>query len=92
MRGVLIATATVAVLLALATTALAQAQNAVPQGGVNPGANTAPPAQQQQTTLPSVITAIRRAGMGPGGFNLLCDDPLDPRSFTNECSAAGIGQ
>ena len=25
-------------------------------------------------------------------FTQLCDDPLDPRVFTDECIAAGIGQ
>lgn len=44
-----------------------------------------------QVTAPGVF-AIRRGGMGPGGFLQLCDDPLDPRAIENECNAAGIAQ
>jgi len=93
MRPGLIAGAAFVLSLGLATSALAQAQNVAPPGTGNAGA-AAPAGQQQfQATLPSVFQFItRRAGIGPGGFNQLCDDPLDPRAFTNECSAAGIGQ
>jgi len=28
--------------------------------------------------------------LGAGSFLQLCSDPLDPRQFTGECSAAGI--
>jgi hypothetical protein len=96
MRTVLIAALASVSSLVLATEALAQTVNtqatiAIPNANVNAGA---PPGQQQtQITLPSAfLFATRRAGIGPGGFTQLCDDPLDPRAFTNECSAAGIGQ
>lgn len=107
MRTSPVATAALASsLVMMATTALAQ--NVSTQGsnaGVNTGSsgqqrsgNTGPNTgsfgqDQQQVTLPSAFTfTTRRAGMGPGGFTQLCDDPLDPRLSTNECSAAGIGQ
>ena len=90
MRTVLTAAAASVSALVFATGALAQ--TASPQVTTPAGANAAPAAQQQQVTIPSVITTIRRAGMGAGGFTQLCDDPLDPRAFTDECSAAGIGQ
>jgi hypothetical protein len=88
MRNALIAAAASVLSLALVTGALAQ--TATPQGGAAP----APSSQQQaQATLPSAFTfTTRRAGTGPGGYTQLCDDPLDPRLFTGECSAAGIGQ
>jgi hypothetical protein len=96
MRTVLIAALASVSSLVLATEALAQTVNtqatiAIPNANVNAGA---PPGQQQTPlTLPSAfLVATRRAGIGPGGFTQLCDDPLDPRAFTNECSAAGIGQ
>lgn len=90
MRTVLIAAAASVSALVLATGARAQTAN--PQATTTAGANAPPAAQQQQVTIPNVITTIRRAGMGPGGFNQLCDDPLDPRAFTDECTAAAIGQ
>ena len=108
MKRVLIATAALASSLVLATTAPAQTVNtqgsgnnvgantgaAAQQRSSNVGANTGPSGQEQfQATLPSVFQfSTRRAGIGPGGFSQLCDDPLDPRLFTGECSAAGIGQ
>ena len=84
MRTGLIAAAASVSFLTLATEALAQTVNtqATINAGVTAFTPAAPSSQQQQVTIPSVITTIRRAGMGPGGFNQLCDDPLDPRVFT----------
>ena len=79
-----------AALGSLLVAAPALAQNVTIQtGNVNPGSSAQP-----QGTLPNVfgVLNIRRAGMGPGGFNQLCDDPLDPRLVTGECSAAAIAQ
>lgn len=96
MKRVSIAVATLGASLMLATAALAQAQTVATPGVTAPGATAAGAAgasgAQQPASLSNVITAIRRAGMGPGGFLQLCDDPLDPRALTNECSAAGIAQ
>jgi len=96
MRTVLIAAVVSISFLVLATEAPAQTVNtqatiATPSANVNAGA---PPGQlQAQIALPSAFLFVtRRAGIGAGGFIQLCDDPLDPRVFTNECSAAGIGQ
>ena len=107
MKRVLIAAAALASSPVLATSASAQNVNtqsggnigantgvAVQQGSSNAAANTGACSQQQfQTTLPSIFQFnTRRAGIGPGGFSQLCDDPLDARLSTGECSAAGIGQ
>ena len=89
MRAALTATAASVLSLALVTGTLAQ--TATTQGGAAP----VPSLQQEQvqTTLPGAFTfTTRRAGIGLGVFTQLCDDPLDPRLFTGECSAAGIGQ
>jgi hypothetical protein len=60
-------------------------------GGSPVGAT--PGQQSTQVVLPSVFQFVtRRAGIGPGGFQQLCDDPLDPRLTTGECSAANIAQ
>ncbi len=94
MRAGLIAIVAFVSSVVLATGALAQTVNnqaaiSAPSAGVNAGA----PSGQQQTTLPGAfLFTTRRAGMGAGGFNQLCDDPLDPRQFTDECTAAGIGR
>lgn len=103
----LVAAAALGSSLVLTTTALAQnvvtpgsgnagatTGSAAQQRSSNAGATTGPPGQEQfQATLPSAFQfTTRRAGMGPGGFNQLCDDPLDPRVFTDECNAAGIGE
>jgi hypothetical protein len=108
MKSVFVATAALALSLVLATTASAQTVNtqaggnnvganagaAAQQRSPTTGANTGPSGQDQfQATLPSVFQFnTRRAGIGPGGFSQLCDDPLDARLATGECNAAGIGQ
>ena len=90
---VLMVSAALASSLVFSTGTLAQAQNVSPQASATGGGTATGSGAQQTTTLPGAFTFItRRAGIGPGGFNQLCDDPLDPRVFTNECSAAGIGQ
>jgi hypothetical protein len=43
---------------------------------------------QPNVPLPSDLGRI----LGPGSFLQLCSDPLDPRQFTGECSAAGIAE
>ena len=91
MRTVLIATAA-SISCFLVTGALAQTVNTQATTAASSAANAGAPPGQQQVTLPSVVTTIRRAGMGPGGFTQLCDDPLDPRVFTEECAATGIGR
>src|SRR5215207_5244866 len=98
MKSVFVATAALALSLVLATTASAQTVNtqaggnnvgantgaAAQQRSPTTGANTGPSGQDQfQATLPSVFQFnTRRAGIGPGGFSQLCDDPLDARLAT----------
>jgi len=38
--------------------------------------------------LPSTLGRV----LGAGSFLQLCSDPLDPRQFTGECSAASIAE
>ncbi len=93
MRTGFIAVAAFVSSLVLTTTALAQAQNVVPQAGGAGGDTATGSSGLQTTTLPSVFQFVtRRAGIGPGGFRQLCDDPSDPRLITGECDAAEIGQ
>lgn len=108
MKRFFTATAALASPLVLAATAHAQTVNtqgsgnnvgantgaAAQQRTGNVGANAGPSGQEPfQATLPSVFQFnTRRAGIGAGGFSQLCDDPLDARLATGECSAAGIGQ
>src|SRR4051794_38467744 len=90
MRKALTAATALGGSLVLATAALAQAQ-LQQNTGIAAGA---PSGQQSsQVVLPSVFQFVtRRAGIGAGGFAQLCDDPLDPRLITGECSAASIAQ
>ena len=83
--------------LACATALPAQAQTAaITQPLVaSPTVTPAAPVAQPIVTVPNVVNTVstlRGAGLGAGGFTSLCSDPLDPRQFTNECSAASIGQ
>jgi len=43
---------------------------------------------QPNVPLPSDLSRI----LGPGSFLQLCNDPLDPRLITGECSAASIAE
>src|SRR3954468_8233197 len=67
MRTVLIAAAA-SVSCLLATGALAQTVNTQATTAASSAANAGAPSGQQQVSPSSVITTIRRAGMGPGGF------------------------
>ena len=49
---------------------------------VNPGASVSLPNVPQPSTLGRIL--------GAGSFLQLCNDPLDPRLYTGECSAAAI--
>ncbi len=92
MRAALIAAAASVLSLTLVTGALAQTASTLDSsaGAASAGSFSQ---TQQSTTLPGAfLFTTRRAGIGPGGFEQLCDDPLDPRLFTGECSAARIAQ
>jgi hypothetical protein len=88
--------AAVVLVSSLAVVTPVRAQAAIAQPFVSsPTVAPNTPVQQPQVTLPNVvntISSLRGAGLGAGGFTRLCDDPLDPRQFTEECNAAGIGQ
>jgi len=51
---------------------------------VNPNASVPLP----NVPLPSTLGRV----LGAGSFLQLCSDPLDPRQFTGECSAASIAE
>jgi hypothetical protein len=51
---------------------------------VNPN----PGVPQPTVPLPSALSRV----LGAGSFLQLCSDPLDPRQFTDECSAASIAE
>ena len=86
-----IAAAALALVLLPASPVLAQAVD-VPTAAtqqvspivVNPSPSVALP----NVPLPSTLGRV----LGAGSFLQLCSDPLDPRQFTDECSATGIAE
>jgi hypothetical protein len=91
----LVAAAALALTFPLSLSAQAQTAIVTQPFVASPTVTPAAPVQQPIVTVPNVVntlSTLRGAGLGAGGFTSLCSDPLDPRQFTNECSAAGIGQ
>jgi hypothetical protein len=91
----LVAAAALALTFPLSLSAQAQTAIVTQPFVASPTVTPAAPVQQPIVTVPNVVntlSTLRGAGLGAGGLTSLCSDPLDPPQFTNECSAAGIGQ